>query len=173
MDEELRAAWLVMQRFCSLVSLAMETQRVFSIETVLDTMASVMYRLLAMDFETGSTDEAFRLGLLALCYCVFLRWQGMTLPLSHFPTDFKSSIVNLKLKRGFHERAMLWLLMVGGISVFSDPEDRWLKGCLQQHLVTCHITSWDEVRKSLKSFIWISPLHDKPGKDVFESLQWM
>jgi len=173
MDKELAAAWLTMQKFCSLVSLAMETQRVFSLEIVLDTMVSVMYRLLAMDFETGSADEAIRLALLALCYCVFLRWQGMTLPASNFPAQFMSSIIDLKVRNGFLEQVILWLLMVGGISVSSDPQDRWLKACLQEQLVIGHITSWDELRKILKSFIWISPLHDKPGKDLFDSLRWM
>ena len=30
--------------------------------------------------------------------------------------------------------------------------------------------SWNEMRGVLKSFMWIGLLHDKPGKDVFDSI---
>ena len=170
MDTELASAWLTMQKFCSLVSLAMETQRMFSMEIVLDTMASAMYRLLHMSFQTGSADEAIRLGLLAMGYCIFLQWQEMELPSSHFPAAFKSSIINLENRGGFPEPAMLWLLMVGGISIFSASDDAWLKGVLKVQVTLCHIRSWNEVREILKSFIWISPLHDTLGKAIFDSV---
>ncbi|KAE9366376.1 hypothetical protein N431DRAFT_419622 [Stipitochalara longipes BDJ] len=169
-NEDLAAAWLALQKFCSLVSLAMETQRMFSMEIVLDTMASVMYRLLHMDFETGSTDEAIRLGLLALCYCIFLQWQGMKLPSSYFPSTFRSSIFDFKDRNGFPKQVLLWLLMVGAISIFSISADTWLKDCLQEHISVCHIRSWNELREALKSFIWISPLHDKLGEAIFDSV---
>jgi hypothetical protein len=170
MDTELASAWLTMQKFCSLVSLAMETQRMFSMEIVLDTMASAMYRLLHMSFQTGSADEAIRLGLLAMGYCIFLQWQEMELPSSHFPAAFKSSIINLENRGGFPEPAMLWLLMVGGISIFSASDDAWLKGVLKVQVTLCHIRSWNEVREILKPFIWISPLHDTLGKAIFDSV---
>jgi hypothetical protein len=65
-DEALSAAWVALQRFCSLVNLAAETHRMYPMEIVMDTIAAVMYRLLHMSFPSGSIDEAIRLGLLSL-----------------------------------------------------------------------------------------------------------
>jgi hypothetical protein len=53
-DKNLARAWKVMKRFCSLINLAAESKRKLSEEILLDTMASVMYRLLHMRFEIGS-----------------------------------------------------------------------------------------------------------------------
>jgi hypothetical protein len=169
-DEDLCAAWVAMQRFCSLVNLAIETQRVFSLEIVLDTMAAVMYRLLNMGFETDSVEEAIRLGLLSLSYRIFLQWQDMGFPSFYFPSIYRSSLSNLKLVDGFPPQIMLWLLMIGGISGFTTPDNMWLKDCLQKHTSICHVKSWDELRDILKSFMWTTPLHDKLGKDIFDSI---
>jgi hypothetical protein len=65
---------------------------------------------------------------------------------------------------------MLWPFMVGGLSIFSTLDDKWLKDSLQEHLDMCHIKSWNELRDVLKSRMWISALHDKPGKDIFHSV---
>lgn len=169
-DVDLVAAWVAMQKFCSLVNLAIETHRMFSMEIVLDTMASVMYRLLRMDFEIGSLDEAIRLGLLALCYAIFLQWQGMTLPSSKFPSAFKTSVLDLKISDEVPRQIVLWLLMTGGISIFTSEGDTWLKDVLHEHFQMCHITSWNELRQVLKTFMWIGSLHDQSGRKIFESL---
>jgi hypothetical protein len=145
-DEDLGAAWVAMQRFCSLVNLAMETHRVFSLEIVLDTMAAVMYRLLRMRFETGSINEAIRLGLLSLSYRIFLQRQDMGFSSFRFPSIYRNSLSNLKLADGFPPGIMLWLLMIGGISRFASSDNAWLKDSLQEHMGICHVKSWDELR---------------------------
>lgn len=66
LDEALSAAWVALQRFCSPFNLATEIHRIFHVESVMDTMAAVMYRLLHMSFLSGSIDETIRLGLLSL-----------------------------------------------------------------------------------------------------------
>jgi hypothetical protein len=169
-DEDLAAAWIVMQRFCSLVNLAAETQRVFPLEIVRNTMASVMYRLLHMSFETGTLEETVRLGLLALSYHLFLKWQDMNLPSAHFLSAYKNNLLHLKLIEVFPVQIMLWLLMIEGISIVDPPNDSWLKDSLQDHVGKCHITSWDSLRTILRSFMWISQLHDTPGKQIFDAI---
>lgn len=167
MDQDLATAWRVMQKFCSLVNDIAENQQRLSSDFLQGTMASVMYRLLYLKFETGSIDEAIRLSLLGLSYHVFLQWQDMNLPFPHFPSTFKKCLVNLKINDGFPRHIMLWLLIVGGISGLSG--DRWLKDHVREHLNLCQVRSWDEMRDILKSYMWINLLHDKPGKGVFDS----
>ncbi|KIX02149.1 uncharacterized protein Z518_08088 [Rhinocladiella mackenziei CBS 650.93] len=170
MDENLAVAWRVMQRFCSIVNLAVETQRMLSPRLLYDTMASVMYRLLYMNFDPGSVDEAVRLGLLGLTYHIFLQWQYLRLPYVYFPSVYKNCLLDPKLMDGASSQIMLWFLMVGAVSAFTPSDHPWLKDCLREHIDICQVKSWNEMRGILKSFMWIGLLHDKPGKDVFDSV---
>ena len=72
MADELAGIWKIMSEFCSVINFAADSGHFNSVETLLETAASVMYRLLGMNFEAGSNDEATRLGLLAFSCSVFL-----------------------------------------------------------------------------------------------------
>jgi hypothetical protein len=74
-NEELTRAWIVISDFCSVINFAVESEQRISTETLLDTMSSVMYRLLDMSFEANSSDEAIRLGLLAFSSGIFLKME--------------------------------------------------------------------------------------------------
>lgn len=167
MDQDLATIWSVMQRFCSLVNIIAATRQRLSGETIHNIMASVMYRLLYLKFETGSTDEAIRLSLLGLSYHVFFQWQDMKLPYPHFPSSLKKCLVHPDISNDFPPTIMLWLLLVGAISGLS--EDIWLKRRLREHVNACQVRSWNEMRDVLKSYMWIDLLHDKLGKEVFVS----
>ncbi|KIW61931.1 hypothetical protein, variant [Exophiala xenobiotica] len=170
MDENLVEAWRVMQRFCSIVNLAVETQQMLSPGLLYDTMASVMYRLLHMSFDQGSVDEAVRLGLLGLTYHIFLQWQYLRLPYVYFPWVYKDCLLHSKLVDGASSQIMLWLLMVGAVSAFTTSDHPWLMVCLRKHMDKCQVKSWNRMREVLKSFMWVGLLHDKPGKEVFDSV---
>ncbi|EXJ76665.1 uncharacterized protein A1O5_01173 [Cladophialophora psammophila CBS 110553] len=170
MDASLVEAWRVLERFCSIVNLAVETQRMLSPGLLYDTMASVMYHLLHMSFETGSVDEAVRLSLLGLTYNVFLKWQYLRLPYVYFPSIYKNCLRDPKLADGASSQIMLWFLMVGAVSAFTISDHLWLKDCLRERIDICQVKSWNEMRGVLKSFMWIGLLHDKPGKEVFDSV---
>ncbi|KIX95516.1 uncharacterized protein Z520_08636 [Fonsecaea multimorphosa CBS 102226] len=170
MDKSLAEAWGVMKTFCSIVNLAVETQRMLSPPLIYDTMASVMYRLLHMKFDAGSVDEAVRLSLLGLTHHIFLKWQYLRLPYVYFPSIYKSCLLETNLVDVASPQSMLWFLMVGAISAFTTSDHPGLKDCLRQHIDRCEVKSWNEMRGVLKSFMWIGLLHDKPGKDVFDSV---
>jgi hypothetical protein len=74
MDNDLAIAWRVMRRFCFMVNLGTQTQRLIRPEIIHETMSAVIYRLLHMRFAAGSIMEAVRHGLLAFSYHVFLQW---------------------------------------------------------------------------------------------------
>ncbi|KAK4936665.1 hypothetical protein LTR10_022517 [Elasticomyces elasticus] len=169
-DESLVEAWEVVQRFCSIVNLAVQTQRMLLPSLVYDTMTSVMYRLLRRSFDTGSLDEAIRLGLLGLTHHIFLQWQYLRLPYVYFPSVYKKCLRHPNLTNVASPRLMLWLLMVGAVSAFNTSDHPWLQDCLRQHMGICQLRSWDELRSVLKSFMWVGLVHDKPGKDVFDAV---
>jgi len=151
------------------INFAVDSEQRISTETFLDTMASVIYRLLAMRFEAGSSDEAIRLGLLAFSSSVFLQWKRLGMPYSHLTSRFRSCLASLTRSQ-ISSQLLLWLLMVGAISVFDAADDGWLKPLVLANIGLCEIDSWSKMHDLLKSFMWIGLVHDKPGRQVFDSI---
>ncbi|KAJ3550273.1 hypothetical protein NM208_g66 [Fusarium decemcellulare] len=168
MDSGLATAWLAMRRFCLLVNLGAQTQRLMRPDLFQESMAAVTYRLLRMKFANGSTDEAILHGLLAFCHHVFLQWQDIKLPYRHFPTAFKECIQGLETVDAVSPQLILWLLMTGAISVFGDEE--WLKNALRKYAEKCGVRRWKEIHRILESFMWISLLDEQLGRSVYDSL---
>src|SRR4051812_29246857 len=68
-DAELALSWHALRRFCALVEIATQTQKVVRLDFVSASMRSIMYRLLQMDdFAHGSLDEVIRRALLAFSF---------------------------------------------------------------------------------------------------------
>ncbi|OTB07647.1 hypothetical protein M426DRAFT_268086 [Hypoxylon sp. CI-4A] len=187
LDTHLRDAWRSMKQFAAHVNRAGVTHRKLPKELLLESMASIMYRLLHMSelFKQGSLDEAVRLGLLAFASSVFLQWAGVRLPYMHFPATYRDSLFGLDLSRAPAYLAagddtassrspspqlLLWLLKVGAVSVFGDADnDTWLKPWLRVNIELCGVDSWPAMSGVLNSFMWVGLVHDKPGKAIFDS----
>jgi hypothetical protein len=167
-DDELTQAWRVMSEFCAVINFAVDSGQCISTETFLETMASVMYRLLDMRFEIGSIDEAIRLGLLAFSCSVFLQWKHLGRPDAQFTSAFKGCLARLTSSH-ISSQLLLWLLMVGAVSVFGATDDGWLESLLLVNMGLCEIDSWSKMQDLLRSFMWIGLVHDEPGKGVFNS----
>ena len=168
-DDELARAWRVMAGFCLVINLAAESKHRIATETFLDTMASVIYRLLDMTrFEAGSTEEAIRLGLLAFSSSVFLQWKQLGMSYDHLATTYRDCLAKLRCSN-IPSRLFLWLLMVGAVSVFGCADDNWLKPWLRVNIDPGKVESWSDMQDILKSLMWIGLVLDEPGKVVFDS----
>ncbi|KAH6898233.1 hypothetical protein B0T10DRAFT_102124 [Thelonectria olida] len=170
MDGELARAWLVMKRFCLLVDLGTQTQRLMRPELIHDAMSAVMYRLLSMRFAIGSIDETVRHGLLAFCHHVFLQWQDIKLPCRRFLAAYRNCILSVESIDGVSSQLMLWLLMVGAISVFDVSDEAWLRESFRGHVDKCHVKTWREMQRMLKSVMWVALLDEHPGKHIYNLL---
>ncbi|OTA82011.1 hypothetical protein M434DRAFT_17168 [Hypoxylon sp. CO27-5] len=170
LDNELARCWQVMRRFCLLVNLGMQTQRLVRLETTHRTMTALMYRLLHMSFTAGSIDEAIRHGLLAFSYHVFLQWQDIIPPYHQFAAAYKSCILDIKNTDGISSQLMLWLLMAGAVSVFKVSDETWLRELTKEYYNICQVRTWKEMRDILKSYMWVVTLGEEAGKRIHTSL---
>jgi hypothetical protein len=168
-DDELAQACTVMSDFCTVINFAVSSELRISTETFLDTLTSVVYRLLDMHFKTGSRDEAIRLGLLAFLCGVFLQWKHLGMSYAHFTSMFRRCLVEMA-SECMSSKLMVWLLMVGAVSVLDESDDGWLKPLLRVNIGFCAIDQWSEMQRLLKDFMWIGLVYDKPGKRVFDSI---
>jgi hypothetical protein len=170
MDNDLATAWRVMRRFCLLVNLGTQTQRLIRLDIIHETMTAVIYRLLHMSFAAGSIDENVRHGLLAFSHHVFLQWQDIKLPYHHFLIAYRNCILHLKLVDGVSSQLMLWLLMTGANSIFNISDEAWLRECFREQADRCQVKTWKEMQDILKSFMWIALLDEQPGKHIYDVL---
>ena len=170
MDGELVPAWMALSDFCSVVNFAADSEQRITVGTFLDTMASVMYRLLDMHFEVASSNETIRLGLLCFSCSAFLHWQHLGMSYSHLASIFRGCFARLTATSShLSPQLVLWLLMTGAVSVFDGSDDEWFNPLLRETMGTCKVDSWSEMRNILMSFMWIGLVHDKAGKRVINS----
>jgi len=168
MADELAGIWKIMSEFCSLINFAADSGQCISVETLLETVASVMYRLLGMNFDAGSSDEAIRLGLLAFSCSVFLQWQHLGMSYPPLISAFRNCLATMNSQQT-SPHLVLWLFMIGAALVFDATDDWWLKPALLVKMGLCEIRSWSEMQHLLKFSMWIDLIHDKAGKRVFDS----
>jgi hypothetical protein len=167
-DQDLAEAWKIMSEFSSIINFAVDSELRISTETFLDTMTSVTYRLLDMHFESGSKNEVVRLGLIAFLCSVFLQWKHLGMSYPHFTSLFRNCLLGMASDR-ISPDLMVWLLIVGAVSVFDESDEVWLKPLLRLNICSCGIDEWSEMQELLKGFLWIELVYEKPGKRVFES----
>ena len=168
-DADVARAWVVTRRFCLDINSAAHRHRQVSKEALLNTMGSVMYRLIRMDtFPNDSVNEALRLGMLAFLSNIFLSWQDVAVPHHHLSQAYQKCLQSLIVWKGVSPKLVLWLLVISAISVLS-AEDMWLLPSLRATTELCQASSWNELRGILKDFLWIDILHDRPGQALFNS----
>lgn len=169
-DKDLATAWQAMRSFCLQVNIGTQTQRFVHPDIIYDTMTAVMYRLLHMTFPPGSLDEVVRQGLLAFSYHIFLQWQDIRPPYEPFRKVYKDCILAFHPDDEESSQFMLWLILVGAISVFDVSDEAWLRDLLREYVNRCGVRTWTQMVGILKSFMWIPLLDDRVGKSVYESV---
>ena len=170
LDSELAGVLETMKKFCTMVNGAAETGHKLPEQMLLHVMSSAMYRLLCLRFSTGSINEAVRLGLLAFCSQIFLQWRGFRPPHLQLASRYKNSLLDCNSSDEATPETLLWLLMIGTLSVFDEMDSFWLKPWLRSTVELCQARSWTQLRHIMGSFLWIGFIHDQPGKDTFNSL---
>lgn len=171
LDEDLAQAWRTTRTFCLLANLGTQTRMLLPPETIHGTMTAVMYRLFWMCFTAGSVDETMRLGLLVITYHIFLQWQDIRPPSHGISASYRQALQHYMLDSvSVPSETIVWLLMIGAVSLFNISEDNWLRDTLRTQLDTCQVRTWKDLEEILKSHLWIQSLDNKAGKHVYDSL---
>ena len=116
-----------------------------------------------------SIDEPVRLGLLVFSSHIFLNWQDVKPPYTYLPHTYRNRLLNLKLPSTVPPQILLWLLMIGYLSIFTTADDAWLMPLVRVNIELCEAHNWSELRGQLKAFPWIDILHNKPGRAIFDA----
>ncbi|TRX87769.1 hypothetical protein FHL15_011344 [Xylaria flabelliformis] len=169
-NDQLAAAWNAMSDFCSIINLAANTEQRIDVRTLLYSMASIMYNLLDMRFESTSWDESIRLGLLSFSCSVFLPWARLGISYPHLKSIVRNQFASLiGSSPSMPPKLVMWLLMAGAVGVLDEPDCACVHDLLLDAANSYGIKYWSQMRDMLNSLMWIGIVHDKQGKRVFDS----
>lgn len=170
-QNDLAVAWRVLRRFCSLANLGVHTRRRMRPRLILDTMNSVMYRLLHMEFAADSTDESIRFGLLAFSHHVFLQWHEIRPVTSYFSHTYRSQILQSDSFKKLSPHLNLWFLMIAAISIFDVSAEMWLEDALRKYIEKTGLRKWKDVQEMMSSVMWVAVLDEQPSRRIFNSIR--
>jgi hypothetical protein len=170
LDAELVQVWRPMKKFCLLADLGTQTRMRIPPAMIYETMTAVMYRLVRMNFGPSSLNETVRMGLLAFAHHVFLQWKDIRLPRHRFSERYRRCLADQTLEDMIPAQVMLWLLMVGAVSIFRISDEPWLGDCLRKQIDRCGIKNWIEMQKILKTYMWVPLLDEEGGKQTYDWL---
>ncbi|KAF2493962.1 hypothetical protein BU16DRAFT_562918 [Lophium mytilinum] len=63
---------------------------------------------------------------------------------------------------------LLWVLFIGGVSVFKQIDDAWLDPKIVRTRDALSLHTWDDVRRTLIKFPWVGAVHDNPGQLLYK-----
>lgn len=139
---------------------------------------SICYRLLhrsplAAAETLNGYDSAVQMGLLALMTTVLFQYGH--------PKRLSYDLLAAKLRAAIKSAAdckttdsvwLLWLLFVSGTTVLRTTDDHWLFPLIKQSLCSLQLDRWQDVRAELQKFPWISSLHDRAAKHLWQDITW-
>ena len=131
-------------------------------------ICSIQYRLLSLENSVnGSMAECLRLAMLVFLTTTFEIPERAGQRYPYLSDRFRESCCGISAEGPKSEAwndFMMWLLIIGGVSLFGVDEV-WLRELWEK--VFPSNETWQTVRDRVKKFLWIDVLHDKLGKEMF------
>jgi hypothetical protein len=134
-------------------------------------ISRIQYRLLSLSNTLDdSLSECLRLAMLAFLACAFEIPEKSGRRYPYLSQTFRTSCLAILDDARISEmwpNLVIWLLMVGAMSLYGVDED-WL--CNKWRAVVPATATWNDTRARLKGLLWIDVLHDKLGEETFQAL---
>lgn len=143
--------------------------------TYQEILISVVYRLLyrcplAEDRLDSVNDNACHLGILALMTTLFFQ-HGRRLRISYalLAKKIRNATETMASQGLMGSTMFLWLLFVGGISVFDAKDRDWLLPRIRECLSIHDIDNWEHARQRIRELPWFNAVHDKPAEELWKA----
>lgn len=165
-DERLMNVWLDLRELATAVDLAHQTRRRLSPVLFQETLLSVLYRLERLAYDVHDRNETLRKSLIVFATTTFLHTGSVTVHHRDLARKLEQSF-DSSYFCGDEEslELSLWIIYVVGLGLDVLQDRTWLYRAMLQ---TCHaleIHNWSEIRKLLKSFLWVDIVKNVSGED--------
>lgn len=117
-------------------------------------------------------DGLYALSLLALMSSMlFSPGRQNPLPYNLLAESFRDALSGVLMTPAQpNAPILLWILMVGGISVFRDNDVSWLLSWIKTTASAQGIKDWPGARDRLCKYPWIPGFHDELGQKLWEQV---
>lgn len=139
---------------------------------------SVQPRLVSLQVLSEDPDsECLRLGMLS-----FLGMSTFRVPCNlgarklraypHLTNNFRKALQAVEPSTLGMSTLVLWLLMIGAMSVFEVEDEEWLVEKWKNVIMTIPGVqlSWEDARRHLRDILWLDAIHDYLGQVVYKRL---
>ena len=170
-DSKLDQAFSEVSHLCELINSRASRLTPLMFQEIL---TSLCYRLLhlypfASVRPIEDVDDACHTALLAfMTSFLFQHGRFERLPYRLLRRQLSSSVNRLLKAPEMNERA-LWLLFVGGVTVFESHDRIWLIPAIKACLIALKIDEWTVALGILKSRAWVGCLHDEDGYRLWQA----
>jgi hypothetical protein len=169
-QDKMSHVWTDLRAFCHLCNLASQTSHKLLPNTFSEVMASVLYRLVALSFDTARM-EVLRLAMIVFASQIFLQWREMRLRQVQLDHDLREALLQLHTEgdTDVPPCVIFWALIIWQTSLTERSDDDcltvWLKSTARQ----LGLDSWKDAKEALKSVLWIDVFHDAALVELFDS----
>lgn len=171
-DERLMNVWLDLRELATAVDLAYQTRRQLSSALFQETLLSVLYRLERLAFDAHDRNEILRKALLIFASDTFLYTGLISVQHHDLEGNFEryfgppSSCCDKKLLE-----LSLWVIYVVGPGLDNLHDRASLYRTMLQTSRVLNLHDWSEIRKLLKSFLWVDVVKNEVG-EKFTNEAW-
>lgn len=163
-DTKLQNVFYDLRAFSSVASRLATSKTKLRPELFQEIMMSIQYRLLLLKYPTSPISEALRIGLLTYQTSVFLQMHGTKVKYDFIANQLTTAIQDLPEISFVLLQLKLWLVFIGSIAVLPS-EEPWLVSLVRRLTLD---SSWKVTKDRLGEIMWIKPIHDVAGKQVYE-----
>lgn len=172
LDIRLRNVLRDIHAFSCISNLAYETTCKLPSDIYNEIMISILYRLTHLSFESDPLQESIRTGLMAFSSAIFIQRDFMKCPYDQLLNIYRNALLTLRNSTNIDVpvHIVLWLAMLLHLVAHKEPSPAdWQSVWLEEAILQASINSWPQAREILRSVVWVSFIHDRPGKQVFEA----
>ena len=138
-----------------------------------DALISLSYRLLYLHplgygAALDPVSNAYHLGSVALLWTIMFESGRLHRSRYSLLANRIQNAVDLLIAVGSDTSLLvLWLLLLGGISVMRHDDKSWLYERVRSCIGVPGLENWQDARKLLANLPWIHLIHDKPAEKLW------
>lgn len=137
-----------------------------------EAIVSIGYRLvgfqpLSVPQLENQLDAAYHIGLIAFLTTLFLQIGRRPFLKYDLVARCLRNVIERKVNED-NNYIMMWLLIMGGISVLVEGDQPWLLQRISQMARSMDIKGWPQLHRLLIRFPWINSVHDGLGRALWD-----
>lgn len=116
---------------------------------------------------TSGLENAIHLGLTAFIMTLFLGFDFKIKDVSLASDLARAAVQGQFDEEQEGQKLLLWVLFMGGASIFSQADDVWLNPKIASTMHALDLHTWQDVSQVLAKFPWVHATHDKAGQALW------